>query len=264
MNISADTMETIHPWLRPVTIWLVITVMLVLANAFGVSTAFGFAGALSFWTGLVGANMAGWLAWRRWTPGDTMTHRQFVMGAVLLNGLLAIEVASLYRLYGRTDATIGWKPFVYGLLVTLFVAYLRQTGRARRPVPVKAAQQPAGDAALPIPIVTAGILARGGIADPADLLSVRAEDHYCRLSLRNRGSVLTHYRFRDAVSDLAHLEGAQIHRSAWVADHAVAGAERDGRRWSLRLTDGTSVPVSETSVTLCRARGWLRTPDGLA
>jgi len=256
-------MAITRSWLRPVAICLVITVMLVLMNAFGVKTAFGSAGALTFWSGLVGVNIAGWLAWRRWVPGDTMTRRQFVMGAVLLNGLLAIEVPSLYRLFGRTDATIGWRPFVYGLLVTLFVGYLRQTVRAKQPPLVKY-DGPAADPVLPILMATPGILARAGIANPADVLSVRAEDHYCRLSMLNGGSVLAHYRFKDAVSDLAHLPGAQVHRGAWVADHAVAGGQRDGRRWSLRLTDGTSVPVSETSVALCRARGWLKPFDGLA
>ncbi|WP_431358382.1 LytTR family DNA-binding domain-containing protein [Sphingomonas echinoides] len=76
--------------------------------------------------------------------------------------------------------------------------------------------------------------------------------------LRNMESVLIHYRFKDAVMDLGDRHGVQVHRSAWVANSGVVGAQRDGRRWSLKLADGTIVPVSETSVALCRARGWLR------
>ncbi len=75
--------------------------------------------------------------------------------------------------------------------------------------------------------------------------------------MRGGGTLLVHYRFRDAVGDLADVQGAQVHRGAWVADCAITGSERNGRRWSLHLADGSRVPVSETSIALCRARGWL-------
>lgn len=263
MSIPAGSVEIGRLWLRPFTIWLVIPVMLALMNAFGVTTALGSAGALGFWSGLVGVNMIGWLAWRRWMRSDTTARRQFIMGAVLLNGLLALEVPLFYHMLGRTGATIGWRPFVYGMLVTLFVAYLRQTVRMNRSSPMENDRQFTRDPVTPVPMATPGILARAGIADPTDLVSIRAEDHYCRVSVQNGASMLVHYRFKDAVRDLAYLDGAQVHRGAWVADHAVAGGQRDGRRWSLLLTDGTSVSVSETSVALCRARGWLRPVDGL-
>lgn len=264
VSMSVASNEIGRMSLLPFTIWLASTIMLVLMDAFGVATAFGSAGALAFWSGLIGVNIAGWLAWRRWMTDDTMPRRQFVTGAVLLNGLLAIEVPSIYRLFGRTDAMIGWRPFVYGLLVTLFVAYLRQAVRSRQSTSIEENRHTADNPVLPIDMAIPGILARAGIADPSDLLSIRAEDHYCRLVVRNGGSVLAHYRFRDAVRDLAHLDGAQVHRGAWVADHAVTGGQREGRRWSLKLADGTSVPVSETSVALCRGRGWLRPVDELA
>ncbi len=264
LDTAIATFRIARPWVRTVTIWLVTTVMLALTDAFDVSTTFGSGLALTFWSVLVGVNMAAWLAWRWRIQADGATARQFAIGAVLLNGLLAIEVPLLYQVMGRADAAIGWRPFAYGLLVTVFIAYLRHTVRAKRPASQEHDRGTAAVTVEPINIVTTGILARAGIADPSDLLSVRAEDHYCRLSVRNAGSVLVHYRFKDAVSDLAHLPGAQVHRGAWVADHAVAGGRRDSRRWSLQLTDGTGVPVSETSVALCRTRGWLRPIDGLA
>lgn len=242
----------------PITIWLGVTAILTIVNAFGVSTTFGPAAASSFWGGLVAVNIACWFAWRRLTPGDELTGRQLVVGAVLFNGLLAIEVPLLYRLMGRTNAVIGWRPFVYGLLVTAFVAYLVRVAKARRTILQPQSSPIPVDAVQPLHPVTSGILARAGIRDVEDLLAVRAEDHYCRLVLRNMESVLIHYRFKDAVMDLGDRHGVQVHRSAWVANSGVVGAQRDGRRWSLKLADGTIVPVSETSVALCRARGWLR------
>ncbi|KQN21122.1 hypothetical protein ASE89_17075 [Sphingomonas sp. Leaf30] len=178
------------------------------------------------------------------------------LGAFVLNLLLAIEVPLLYRLMGQGDATVDWKPFAYGLLVTGFVTVLLRATRVRH-TPAGQDDDVSDTAGAPaIPTTSFGILARAGI-DPADLLSVRAEDHYCRLAVRGGGTVLVHYRFRDAVGDLANVQGAQVHRGAWVADFAVTGSERTGRRWSLHLADGSRVPVSETSVSLCRARGWL-------
>jgi DNA-binding LytR/AlgR family response regulator len=65
------------------------------------------------------------------------------------------------------------------------------------------------------------------------------------------------YRFGDAIADLDGLDGLQVHRGAWIAARAVAGAEREGRRWWLRLPDGTRLPVSERHLPAVRARGWL-------
>lgn len=246
----------VPPSRMPAVIWLGMTVILAIVDAFGVSAAFGAVGALAFWGALVGVNMLGWSLWRRSMPGHRGSAVRMVLGAIILNALLAIEVPLLYRMLGQADASISWKPFAYGLLATGFVMILLRAARARH-VPV----EQGGDPAVPFlvdatPIAVPGILARAGI-DAADLLSVRAEDHYCRLAVRGRATRLIHYRFRDAVGDLAGIPGAQVHRSAWVADHAVVGSERTGRRWALRLADGSSMPVSETSVALCRTRGWL-------
>jgi len=244
------------PGAMPPVVWLGITVILTIVDAFGVSTAFGLVLALAFWGALVGVNMLGWSAWRRSLPGKRDSAGRMALGALVLNVLLAIEVPLLYRLMGQGDASIDWKPFAYGLLVTGFVMVLLRATRARH-TPAGQDDDVADTARSPaIPTTSFGILARTGI-DPADLLSVRAEDHYCRLAVRGGRTLLVHYRFRDAVGDLADVQGAQVHRGAWGADRAVTGSERTGRRWSLQLVDGSLVPVSETSIALCRARGWL-------
>jgi len=250
------------PGAMPPVIWLGITIILTIVDAFGVSTAFGLVLALAFWGALVGVNMLGWSAWRRSLPGRRGSAGRKALGALVLNLLLPIEVPLLYRLMGQGDATVDWKPFAFGLLVTGFVTVLLRATRVRH-TPAGQDDDVSDTAGAPaIPTTSFGILARAGI-DPADLLSVRAEDHYCRLAVRGGGTVLVHYRFRDAVGDLADVQGSQVHRGAWVADFAVTGSERTGRRWSLHLADGSRVPVSETSVALCRARGWLER-DGLA
>jgi len=96
----------------------------------------------------------------------------------------------------------------------------------------------------------------------ADMLAaIVAEDHYCRVRRRDGQSALVHYRFGDALREVAPLDGEQVHRSAWVSAGAVLGAERAGRRWMLQLSDGSRIAVSATFLPKARARGWLRPPD---
>ena len=88
------------------------------------------------------------------------------------------------------------------------------------------------------------------------LLCVAAEDHYLRVHT-TAGSALILYRMADAVSELAGVDGLQVHRSFWVAAGAVRGIERSGRRVSLKLSNGLVVPVSRTFLGRVRAAGWL-------
>jgi hypothetical protein len=88
-----------------------------------------------------------------------------------------------------------------------------------------------------------------------DLLYLGNEDHYVRAYTRE-GDTLFLMRMRDAVEDLAPIEGARVHRSWWVARHAVAEVLRRDRAVLLRLVDGREVPVARAMVAELRARGW--------
>jgi DNA-binding LytR/AlgR family response regulator len=94
--------------------------------------------------------------------------------------------------------------------------------------------------------------------DLSRLLAVTAEDHYLRLHLSGGEKPMLLYRFGDALADLAGEDGEQVHRGAWIAARGVAGADRQGRRWWLRLPDGTRLPVSDRHLPAVRARGWLK------
>ena len=63
-------------------------------------------------------------------------------------------------------------------------------------------------------------------------------------------------RLTDALGELEGLEGAQVHRSWWVARDAVVGAERGNGRASLTLKTGAVAPVSRTYAQALRAAGW--------
>jgi hypothetical protein len=90
----------------------------------------------------------------------------------------------------------------------------------------------------------------------ADLYAVEAEDHYLRLHT-SRGSDLILMRLSDAVAELEGIEGAQTHRSWWVAKDAVVDAKASDGRAVLTLKDGAKAPVSRSYArTLRQARWW--------
>jgi DNA-binding LytR/AlgR family response regulator len=89
----------------------------------------------------------------------------------------------------------------------------------------------------------------------AEIWAVEAEDHYLRLHT-SKGQDLILLRLADAISELDGIEGAQAHRSWWVARDAITDAERGDGRATLTLKDGSQVPVSRTYARALRAKGW--------
>jgi DNA-binding LytR/AlgR family response regulator len=89
-----------------------------------------------------------------------------------------------------------------------------------------------------------------------DLLALEMEDHYLRIHTA-LGSDLILLRLRDALAELGPSSGRQVHRSWWVAEGAVASAERDARRPMLVLRNGLRVPVSKTYRDQVKQAGWL-------
>ncbi|MBH1942619.1 LytTR family transcriptional regulator DNA-binding domain-containing protein [Erythrobacter sp. YJ-T3-07] len=90
----------------------------------------------------------------------------------------------------------------------------------------------------------------------SDLLALEMEDHYVRVHTA-LGSELILLRMRDAVAELGGVEGAQVHRSWWVARDAVEDVKRDGRNLRLVLTGGLEAPVSRARVAELKDAGWL-------
>ena len=76
-----------------------------------------------------------------------------------------------------------------------------------------------------------------------ELVAIEAQDHYIQV-LSTRGKELVYFRFRDALSELASLEGLQIHRSAWVHLKNVQGLHTQGRSLYVKLKTGDLLRVS--------------------
>lgn len=90
-----------------------------------------------------------------------------------------------------------------------------------------------------------------------DLLCLSMEDHYVRLHTVD-GSVLVLMPLSQALEELGEMDGLQVHRSWWVARHAVTGVVEDGRNLRLRLKGGLEAPVSRANVARLRKAGWLQ------
>jgi len=89
----------------------------------------------------------------------------------------------------------------------------------------------------------------------ARLVAVEAEDHYLRVHT-DQGSDLILMRLSDALDELEGLEGAQTHRSWWVARDSVRGASRGDGRATLELEGGIAAPVSRRYARALREAGW--------
>ena len=85
--------------------------------------------------------------------------------------------------------------------------------------------------------------------------AIQSEDHYLRIHT-DRGSDLVLMRLSDALTELEGLEGAQTHRSWWVAKDAVRGVSRGDGRATLTLEGGLTAPVSRRYARALREAGW--------
>lgn len=87
------------------------------------------------------------------------------------------------------------------------------------------------------------------------LLCLEMQDHYLVVH-HSGGSMMILCRMEDAARELAGL-GKRVHRSWWVAAHAVAGSQREGQRMYLRLADDRRIPVGRSYKTDLKQAGWL-------
>jgi hypothetical protein len=202
----------------------------------------------AFWLLLMGWNALKWqVLFALFVRKPDDWPRVSLIGTVPLNLPLPLEIAGFGWIVGvemvAMPAQVWMRALAISLGIFLVCAAVAWVLLRRAPKPV----EPLAD----------GLLARARVS-PEALAAIEAEDHYCRVHRREGQSALVHYRFGDALREVAALDGAQVHRGAWVAADAVTGARREGRRWRLTLADGHAVPVSATHAAEARRRGWLR------
>jgi len=235
-----------------------ITAVRVVAVCVAVSLVIGFSGAVQSplnviqWAVDAALGAAIGLAVARWWVPPSWFDDKLWAAALMI----AVSVAA-----PLTVVVLGWivllhpQPLtlnlVWGVLPSAFGSSLVMTALAflvRRP----ATQTHAAGANAPPPKFLARLPRKlqGG-----ELYAVEAEDHYLRLHT-SLGQDLILLRLADAIAELEGLEGAQTHRSWWVARSAVSEVERGDGRATLTLKDGDEVPVSRAFAKQLRSAGW--------
>jgi hypothetical protein len=188
-------------------------------------------------------NAAVW-ALERFAPGMPKLAA-YTLVAVLVSLPVTIAVISIQAVLGPAPPLYTW-PIMFGLVFVISAAvtainYMLE-GRSEN-----AAEASAGRALtdkLPVRLRT------------ADILALQSEDHYLRVHTA-RGDALILMRLSDAIAAVEGLDGAQTHRSWWVARAAINNAAKSGGRAELTLTGGITAPVSRSFYPDIRDRGWI-------
>lgn len=254
---SRQMRQTLSP-LRSAGTVAAIGAFLSFTNPFGATAALPFWAAFLYWTMLVGI---GWFGGSligfgiaRMAPAiDPRINRAIatLIVAVLVTGAILLVQEML-----RQPVPRSYWPTLYVLVLGISVgvaavAWMAERAFAGGPGAVTRAA-PAGSVET-----RARFLERlPPKLKGAVIYAVSAEDHYLRLHT-SKGADLILIRLSDAITELEGLEGAQTHRSWWVARDAVESSRRDGDKLLLVLKGGVEAPVSRPNVRTLREAGWL-------
>ena len=242
----------------PLAVAVAVGVVLSLVDAFG-SGSVPLIPRTLYWIGvmclgtLVALTARPLVAWTGWLEGHVWAEALVVMLTITTLGIPLIWAVSAAT-FGRAMRGGDMEAFVLPVAVlavamTTLNYALQREPRVTHAAPVSVLPDngpvalPRFDARLPTHLRGAAIHA------------VSAEDHYLRVHT-DRGETLILMRLADAVAELEGVEGAQTHRSWWVARDAILDARRGEGRATLRLRGGTEAPVSRTYARSLREAGW--------
>lgn len=254
-------------------VMVAIGVVLALIGPFGSFQA-SFPSRLAYWVGLGLAGYAcyrpmGWAVGRMGAGLDLPVWLLWVFACLIATVPMTLVVAGIDRLprglplpgFDVLATTYGY-VLVVGSIVTLVFFLIERASMAPPPAPASGVvPQPApSPVAIPAPTTSSADNRRFLDRLPphlgSDLIALEMEDHYVRAHTV-LGSELILLRLRDAIAELSGIDGQQVHRSWWVARHAVEDVRRDGRNLRLVLPGGLEAPVARANVAMLKEQGWL-------
>jgi DNA-binding LytR/AlgR family response regulator len=229
---------------------------LALTDAFGLEILALWA-RLLYWLVLLSIGQAVAFAIRGLIDRLQLSPTGTVLGALAISGLASVPVTALVWLVTAFALSEPVNParlpgFYLPVVVVMAAMAAINFLLHRRPRETHAEIAPGASATGSAPII-ARLPFR---LRSAEIHAVQAEDHYVRVHTA-AGSDLVLMRFSDALDALQGLEGAQVHRSWWVARGAVNGSCREQGRICLVLSGGAKAPVSRTYARALRRGGWL-------
>lgn len=230
----------------------IVALLLALSGAFG-TQRLPLLERMAFWLGVI---LPGSLV--AYVLGHTLTTRLGLSNRPVALSVALVVLVSIVQtpVVLGVQVTVFHQPVTWAsflgtapsiLAVTIALTVMIVMTRQRAP-PVTHSAAPGAAPAKFLDRMPARL--RGG-----ELYAVEAEDHYLRLRT-SKGEDLILMRLSDAVKELEGLEGAQTHRSWWVARDAIVEAERGDGRATLTLKDGVQAPVSRAYARALREAGW--------
>ncbi|MCA8900786.1 MAG: LytTR family transcriptional regulator [Hyphomonas sp.] len=228
----------------------------------------GFAGALTFF-GVYSTDAPNWATFLMWVvtclAGGIaaqlvvpMVFERHIAGQVIVVQILVaaalIALPVLLVLYLFSGAFGLWIPVDYLPMQYLYVYAVCLVMTVLGVLIDRAIHKP-GNAAQATGLGAARFLDRLPVKyRTSTLWAVSSEDHYLRAHT-SLGEELILMRLADALHDLSSAEGAQVHRSWWVAKDGVADTRRDNGKLVLVLKNGKEAPVSRTYQTAAKDAG---------
>ncbi|GLS85618.1 hypothetical protein GCM10010873_05910 [Cypionkella aquatica] len=238
------------------TVWALLTCFLAVTGPFGTAQAFGFLTRLGFWAMVMGSTIIVGSSVRAIVK-ITLGHKSERVRALAIAALLSIVMAPLLQLVALpVHFYVGTAIPELGELMILVATVSLGVSSLRQAVVQQEQSAPAKADAAPQTPALPRLLARIEPEMRGSLIAISVRDHYVDV-LTSAGTISLLMRFSDAMAETAPVDGDQIHRSHWVAWHAVQGIERDGIKLFVILPGEMRLPVSKNHRDKLLARGLL-------
>lgn len=221
------------PWVS----WFGLSVVVSIAGPFGSYGALSAFERVLFWTPVIALSVflgsaVSALVHRRWNRKDTIQSSAMIAG---LNCLVLAPTLYLLMIFVLPDSLDN---IVNAGEIVLLIASVSMGICALRGSVSPSLVDP-----QPVVVKVPRLLRR---IDPdlhGDIWAITVRDHYVDVQTsRGRASLLM--RFSDAMDEVDCQEGAQVHRSHWVAWAGVDSVNREGGKVILQLKSGHQIPVS--------------------
>lgn len=252
--------------------WLTVGVVVLvfwITGPFGTLQSMGAIKRLAFWLLLQGAAftiamVASAIADRALGPFLPSKLTRMMIGSALAAPAIGAWIVTLQA--GLMGDPVTLEEFARQTAVSLplcilfcLLVYLTASGRTQTPAAQPPVAEPAPVVPSPAPPAPSDapepppLLARLKPETRGRLLRLSVQDHYTDV-VTSRGRELILLRFSDAIKETGATPGMQVHRSHWVADDVVRRLSRSPNRLTLKLTDGSEIPVSRTYANEVRDR----------
>ncbi len=237
---------------------ILIGAFLTITNPFGATSGLPLLSSFAYWTGLV---FLGWLGGpvfsrliQRVAPGLSR-EINIAIATVFVAALVTSAIVVVQTVVLSDPVPRSYWPTLYMLVLAISaavaaVSWLVERAFAGPPGAVTHAPAAGAPAASVRFLERLPAKIKGGV-----IYAVSAEDHYLRVHT-SKGADLVLMRLSDAIVELEGLEGAQTHRSWWVARDAVESVRREGDKVTLVLKGAAEAPVSRPNVRPLREAGW--------